>query len=104
MRTKQKKIDDFRKSVDSVNLFSDLEILKNNKGNWRKLFIKNQPLALEIGMGSGFFLFSLLSDHNWYDKCNFLGLEMKPDRMFRSAKMNRDFIEAGKLKLININA
>lgn len=43
------------------------------KGRWQEVFAKPQPLALEIGMGRGNFIFEMAKTH---PEMNFLGLEV----------------------------
>ena len=43
------------------------------KGRWQEVFAKPQPLALEIGMGRGNFIFEMAKTH---PEMNFIGLEV----------------------------
>ena len=43
------------------------------KGRWQEVFAQEQPLALEIGMGRGNFIFEMAKTH---PEMNFLGLEV----------------------------
>ena len=44
-----------------------------HKGNWQKIFAQEQPLAIEIGMGRGNFIFEMAKRH---PEINFLGIEV----------------------------
>ena len=61
-------------AYEKLQSYPDLVILnpKNLKNNWRKMFPKEQPIHLEIGIGKGKFLFELAKLH---PEINYLGIE-----------------------------
>lgn len=61
----------------------DNEVMKENKKKWNEIFENDNPLALEIGSGSGNFV-SQLAERN-KDK-NYLALELRFKRLCMSAK------------------
>ncbi len=55
------------------------------KGNWRKIFFKNNnPLVLELGCGKGEYSVNLAKT---YPDINFLGIDIKGARFWRGAKI-----------------
>ena len=53
------------------------------KGNWRKVFFKNQnPIVLELGCGMGEYTVGLA---NKFPNTNFLGIDIKGARMWQGA-------------------
>jgi tRNA (guanine-N7-)-methyltransferase len=60
------------------------------KGKWRTDFFKNEhPIVLELGCGKGEYTVGLARH---YQKCNFIGVDIKGSRMFIGA---RDASESG---------
>ena len=65
-------------------------ITKNHlyKGNWRKIFFKNNnPIYLELGCGKGEYSTFLAKKNP--DK-NFIGIDIKGDRLWHGAKLSQD--------------
>ncbi|MFK7924682.1 MAG: tRNA (guanosine(46)-N7)-methyltransferase TrmB [Bacteroidia bacterium] len=54
------------------------------KNNWQELFGNANPITAEMGCGHGTFSLELARR---YPERNFLGVDLKPTRMYRSAKL-----------------
>lgn len=54
------------------------------KNNWQEIFGNSNPITTEMGCGHGSFSLELARR---YPKRNFLGVDLKPTRMYRSAKL-----------------
>ena len=61
----------------------DSELMKQKKGKWNQFFKNNNPIALEIGTGSGNFM-RQLAERN--PNKNFIGLELRFKRLVLSAE------------------
>ena len=72
--------DDFVFSRDSV-------LGEEKKGNWAKIFEREAPLYLELGMGKGDFMLGFCQTH---PEVNFIGIELQQDVLFNAARKARD--------------
>ncbi len=102
-RIKQQVIEGMQSRYDNVNLFKDPAHLASLRGTWnREAFNTDNPIALEIGMGNGGFLQQLIAyNEEQAISYNYIGLEIKEFRIWKSTKKNQPHIEAGLLKIIN---
>jgi tRNA (guanine-N7-)-methyltransferase len=105
-RIKQQVLDEMQATYDNVNLFKDKEFLKSLSGKWNDtVFNTDNPIALEVGMGNGAFLQQLIAyNEEQEESFNYIGLEIKEFRIWKSLKKNAEHISAGLLKLINARA
>lgn len=56
---------------------------KGQKGNWRKAFLKDNPIHIEVGMGKGRFLMDLASLN---PEINYVGIEMYSSVLLRAVQ------------------
>jgi tRNA (guanine-N7-)-methyltransferase len=64
------------------------ELFENIKGNWNKLYFKNDnPIVLELACGRGEYTVGL---SRVYPNKNFIGVDIKGDRMFVGSKIALD--------------
>lgn len=70
------------------------------KGNWNKLFVNNNPIYIEIGMGKGNFI---IENAKRYPDINFIGIE-KYDSVFVRAIQKSNDLELNNLKLVKVDA
>jgi tRNA (guanine-N7-)-methyltransferase len=89
----KKKIKRFRENELFPHVIQpDFSTLKNNtfqyKGNWSKLFFKNNaPIILELGCGKGEYTVGLAKIN---PNINFIGIDIKGARLWRGAKESFD--------------
>jgi len=101
MRKKRRLLSEYSTLVDNKSIFRDQEILKSQKGKWHKLFGNKNPIVLEIGMGTGGFLQQLIpAERKLKIMNNYIGFEVKPIRVFKSWRKNKESVELGILKLV----
>lgn len=102
-RIKQQVIEGMQSRYDNVNLFKDPVKLASLRGRWNaEVFNTDNPIALEIGMGNGGFLQQLIEyNEGQGNSYNYIGLEVKEFRIWKSTKKNLAHLEAGLLKIIN---
>ncbi len=82
----------------------DIDTAKKIRGNWRKLFKNDQPIVLELGMGSGLFMKNLvLRDQKNCIKKNYIGLEIKGDRLWKSFRKLEELKKNCNIELVNMN-
>lgn len=60
-----------------------IENPKGNKGKWQEVFLNENPIHLEIGMGKGQFLINMAKT---YPQINFIGMEKFASVLIRAAK------------------
>ena len=105
MRKKSINIATVNDLVDNLNIISDLQELKSRKGEWESYCNTNDPIALEIGFGNGGFLQQLIAFNESQERSlNYIGMEKKPDRVFKAYNKNKESIEGGILKLLVADA
>jgi tRNA (guanine-N7-)-methyltransferase len=105
MRKKKLHIEQLSHLIDELNIYKDHEKIKSKKGKWFSLFNSDDPILLEIGMGEGAFLNQLISTNEAKELSrNYIGMEIKEDRVFKAYQKNLKFIESGVLKLLIANA
>lgn len=101
MRKKKRLLAEYLELVDNRSIFRDQVILKSQKGKWLRLFGNKYPIVLEIGMGTGGFLQQLIpAERELKIMNNYIGFEVKPIRVYKSYRKNKDSIESGILKLV----
>lgn len=76
----QKKLERF---AELKTLPNALEYPVNMKGNWHQFFGNNHPITLELACGKGEYALGLARLHN---NKNFLGVDLKGNRMWVGAK------------------
>ncbi len=76
-RRKQKKKDEYFQLSNCFDKASSLP------GKWTEFFGNDNPLHLELGCGHGDLSLEMARKH---PEQNFLGIDLKPDRMWRSAR------------------
>ena len=69
-----------------------------HKGSWNKVFMKDQPLHIEVGMGKGRFLMDIAKLH---PETNYVGIEMYDSVLLRALQKRERLEEAGE-KLANL--
>lgn len=74
MRIRRKKW--ARPELDISEIFIKEPI--NNKGKWRKIFKKEQPIYLELGCGKGTFIAKIANKNQ---DINFIGIDIKSDML-----------------------
>jgi tRNA (guanine-N7-)-methyltransferase len=71
-----------------IKTFSNvLEYPKNMPGQWHSFFKNNQPISLELACGRGEYTVGLA---NMYSEQNFVGVDIKGNRMYLGAKKALD--------------
>ena len=81
----------------------NLETAKTHRGKWQKFFNNDFPIMVDLGMGSGLFLRNLiLHDQKNETKKNYIGIEIKGERIWKSYKKLEELFAAGNLTLINM--
>lgn len=101
MRKKKRLLSEYLELVDNKSIFRDQEIIKSQKGKWLELFGNNNPIVLEIGMGTGGFLQQIIpADQSQKIFSNYIGFEVKPIRVYKAYRKNKEWIESGILKLV----
>lgn len=101
MRKKKRLLAEYLELVDNKSIFRDQESMKSQKGKWSDLFSNSNPIILEIGMGSGGFLQQLIPVEREANIINnYIGFEVKPIRVYKSYRKNKESVEAGILKLV----
>lgn len=70
------------------------------KGSWNKVFLNNNPIYVEIGMGKGNFI---IENAKRYPNINFIGIE-KYDSVIVRAIQKSDLLELNNLKIIRMDA
>lgn len=105
-RIKQHVVESMQEKYDNVNLFKDPHVLQSLQGKWSsQAFGNDNPICIEVGMGNGAFLTQMIEYYeNQEISYNYIGLEIKEFRVWKSMRKNKQFIEAGILKLINARA
>lgn len=73
--------------------------IENLKGNWRKVFLNDKPLHLEIGMGKGDFIYNMALK---YPDVNFVGIEKYSGVIARAIKKYPEKLD--NLRIINMDA
>lgn len=71
-----------------------------NKGMWNKIFEKNNPIYIEIGMGKGKFI---IDNALKYPNINYIGIE-KYDSVILRAVQRSNELELSNLRLIRMDA
>lgn len=101
MRKKKRLLSEYLELVNNKSIFRDQEIIKSQKGKWLELFGNKYPIVLEIGMGTGGFLQQIIpADQAQGIFNNYIGFEVKPIRVYKSYRKNKEFVESGVLKLV----
>jgi tRNA (guanine-N7-)-methyltransferase len=73
---------------EAIKSFSNvLEYPKDMKGNWVSFFKNEQPITLELACGKGEYAVGL---GRMYNERNFLGIDIKGNRIWRGAKTALD--------------
>lgn len=105
-RVKQKVLDQVKTLYDNVSLFKDEAFLKTLKGKWNKnVFGNTDPIILEIGMGNGGFLQQMIASHELEEQSfNYIGVEIREFRLWKSLRKNKTSVVSGKLKLVATRA
>ena len=65
---------------------------QTKKGHWGEVFVKKQPLHIEVGMGKGRFLMDLARLH---PDINYIGIEMYDSVLLRALQKREELEEAG---------
>ena len=65
---------------------------QKNKGNWDKVFLENQPIHLEVGMGKGRFLMDMARLH---PEINYIGIEMYDSVLLRALQKREALAQEG---------
>lgn len=73
---------------------------ENYKGRWSELFVNNNPIHIEIGMGKGKFLIQLAQQN---PNINYIGIEKYSSVLIRAIE-KRDEIEISNLVFIRFDA
>ncbi|MBF0273950.1 MAG: tRNA (guanosine(46)-N7)-methyltransferase TrmB [Nitrospinae bacterium] len=88
-----------KSASDYSNLIMPGTGLEINKGQWNKIYTKNNPLWLEFGTGRGKYITEMAK---LFPLKNFLGLDIKIDRLVKTAsKAQRENLP--NLKLASLN-
>ena len=64
------------------------------KGHWGEVFVKKQPLHIEVGMGKGRFLMDLARLH---PDINYIGIEMYDSVLLRALQKREELEENGEV-------
>ncbi|MDO4519744.1 MAG: tRNA (guanosine(46)-N7)-methyltransferase TrmB [Eubacteriales bacterium] len=81
--------------TDSIYVVQNPE---TNRGNWKQVFEKDQPLHIEVGMGKGRFIMDMARLH---PDINYVGIEMYDSVLLRALQKMEELAEAGE-KLPNV--
>jgi tRNA (guanine-N7-)-methyltransferase len=89
MPSKQEKFADLKSFPNCFDLFfKDLNTVFANKGNWHSLVFKNNnPIVVELGCGKGEYTIGLAEKN---PIINFIGLDIKGNRIWTGAKQALD--------------
>ena len=77
-----------------------LQPLEEYKGTWHKIFLNNNPIYIEIGMGKGDFI---IENAIKYPNINFIGIEKFDSVLVRAIQKSNE-LELKNLKLIRMDA
>ena len=67
---------------------------QTKKGHWGEVFVKKQPLHIEVGMGKGRFLMDLARLH---PDINYIGIEMYDSVLLRALQKREELEENGEV-------
>ena len=65
---------------------------ESHRGKWGEVFLKQQPLHIEVGMGKGRFLMDMARFH---PEINYIGIEMYDSVLLRALQKREELAEAG---------
>ncbi len=65
---------------------------EGHRGKWGEVFLKQQPLHIEVGMGKGRFLMDMARLH---PEINYIGIEMYDSVLLRALQKREELAEAG---------
>ena len=65
---------------------------ESHRGKWGEVFLKQQPLHIEVGMGKGRFLMDMARLH---PEINYIGIEMYDSVLLRALQKREELAEAG---------
>lgn len=83
MRSKTRRFSDNQERHNVIE--PDKEIAKSIKGNWRKLYFKNnQPVVVELACGRGEYTIGMAK---LFPEKNFIGVDIKGDRIWKGSSI-----------------
>ena len=71
------------------------------RGHWADVFMNDNPIYIEIGMGKGRFI---INNATTYPDINFIGIEKYPSVQIRAVQKLREMEDIPNLRLLSINA
>lgn len=81
----------------------DLDSAKKYQGQWKEHFANNNKLAVDLGMGSGLFLRNfILHEQKCGIKKNYIGVEIKGERIWKAYKKLAELFSGGNIVLLNV--
>lgn len=74
---------------------------EKNKNNWKNVFVNNNPIHIEIGMGKGDFIIGMAKQNK---NVNYIGIEMYDSVMVKAIEKLKEEENLTNLKLILLDA
>jgi len=102
MRGKTQAKENTEKLIASGKIFN-VETAKDHQGKWQKFFNNENKIIVDLGMGSGLFLKNLILHEQKHDiDGNYIGIEIKGERVWKSYRKLEGLYEAGNVTIINM--